>query len=153
MQKIAYSRTFVPMPKRFWSKVQIRTHEMCWIWTGCSSPLGYGRFRLDGKSKVAPRVAWEIENGPVPDRLFVLHRCDNPKCCNPNHLFLGTKKDNSQDMMKKGRDKIHYKKLTPSDIDDIRKSSDKTLAVSIRLGVHPSTVWKIRTNRSWKHIP
>jgi hypothetical protein len=78
----------------------------CIVWTKARSPWGYGRLRRGGRAAGIThthRAAWELANGPIPDGLFVLHRCDNPPCCNVEHLFLGTLEDNTQDMLAKGR--------------------------------------------------
>lgn len=93
---------FVPSV-RFWRKVD-KSGE-CWIWTGARAPppWDYGKFRLDGRAVDAHRVSWEFSYGPIPDGLWVLHRCDVPGCVRPEHLFLGTAQDNSRDMMRKGR--------------------------------------------------
>lgn len=97
---------------RFWSKVSYGPSassmigQECWPWTGAASDEGYGRFLLNGRNGgyvMAHRYAWEQANGPIPDGLFVLHRCDNPRCVNPWHLFLGTKGDNNRDRAAKGR--------------------------------------------------
>jgi hypothetical protein len=72
----------------------------CWPWTGSCTRHGYGKLSA---TEVAHRVAWELTNGPIPSGLCVLHRCDNPPCCNPAHLFLGTRSDNVADMVAKGR--------------------------------------------------
>ena len=88
---------------RFWSCVD-RTGE-CWVWTAYLDPRGYGRFMRTWRSVVqAHRYSWELAHGPIGDpALFVCHRCDNPKCVRPEHLFLGTAKDNTADMIAKGR--------------------------------------------------
>jgi len=91
-----------PLEERFWEKVDVRGPDECWPWTRKHNPKGYGQFRKD-KMVQAHRMAWELTNGPIPDGLDVLHTCDNPPCCNPHHLFLGTNDDNMRDMNSKGR--------------------------------------------------
>ena len=87
---------------RFWTKVE--KTEGCWLWRGALSRKGYGSFRADAiGGRQSHRVAWELTHGPIPDGLFVLHRCDTPRCVNPAHLWLGTAADNSRDMALKGR--------------------------------------------------
>ena len=88
--------------ERFWAKVD--KDGDCWTWMARRQPRGgYGQFQLDGRTRSAHRVAWTLTNGPIPDGLCVLHRCDNPPCVNPEHLWLGTKAENNQDMTEKGR--------------------------------------------------
>jgi len=89
----------------FWSKVDIRGKDECWNWTAGKLPTGYGLFYRKGHSKFTHRIAWEFVNGIIPDGMLVCHHCDNPACCNPAHLFLGTDFDNMSDMIKKGRDR------------------------------------------------
>ncbi|WP_083195220.1 HNH endonuclease signature motif containing protein [Pararhodobacter sp. CCB-MM2] len=91
---------------RFWSKVNVpankMVHRMCWPWTG-STAKGYGQLWV-GKTNVrAHRLAYEIANGPVPVDLMVRHKCDNPLCCNPAHLEVGTHEENMRDKAVRGR--------------------------------------------------
>lgn len=86
---------------RFWKRVKRRTKTQCWPWLGPADP--YGRIRIDGRRWSTHRLSWWIHFGEIPKGLSVLHSCDNPPCCNPNHLWLGTTKDNMADMSKKGR--------------------------------------------------
>lgn len=124
------------LPDRFWSKVDIGDPDECWEWQAYRFPSGraglmYGRFGLDGKSVTAHRVAYLLTRGAVADDLFVLHKCDNPPCCNPAHLFAGTARDNAADRDRKGRyiKGLSYRgpenaraKLTDTEIAEIRRT-------------------------------
>ena len=90
--------------ERFWNKVMkiVETDE-CWEWIAFKNKDGYGLFGYNGKNQKAHRVSWQLHNGPIPDGLCVLHKCDNPSCVNPNHLFLGTNADNIKDRVNKNR--------------------------------------------------
>ena len=92
--------------KRFSEKIKFNPETECWDWTAATYNDGYGIFRLSGAGGGvcrAHRFSWEAYNGKIPEGLCVLHKCDNRKCVNPKHLFLGTKKDNTHDMISKNR--------------------------------------------------
>ena len=92
------------MIDRFWNKVQKGNKNSCWNWLGAKNPKGYGLLGIQYPERRSHRFSWYLHNGKIPKKLFVLHSCDNPSCVNPNHLFLGTAQDNTNDMIKKGRD-------------------------------------------------
>lgn len=95
--------------RRFWVKVEIKSEDECWNWTAFKNKQGYGRFGSSSCRCVnAHRVSWTIAFGPIPEGHFVCHRCDNPSCVNPKHLFTGTRQDNVDDMVIKKRSR-HFK--------------------------------------------
>lgn len=81
----------------------------CIEWRGAKTGFGYGKRKINGKSLMTHRLAWERANGPIPNGMCVLHRCDNPPCINPDHLFIGTHGDNNRDCYQKGRRRIASK--------------------------------------------
>lgn len=94
-----------PVDVRFWMNVDRSEPEVCWEWRGTSFVgMGYGVFQAFDEQR-AHRVAWVLTHGPIPKGMLVCHRCDNPPCCNPGHLFLGTDGDNMADMVAKGRNR------------------------------------------------
>lgn len=146
------------LEERFWKKVDRRRDEDCWHWMGTRiPPWGHGRIMgRDGRTVLAHRVAWELERGPIPAGLFVCHRCDNPPCVNPAHLFLGTHLDNMQDMARKHRGAIGERngqaKLSQSQVLEIRDLLRNGLAgtdIADRFGVSKSLVSLIKRGRLW----
>lgn len=125
--------TRISPEKRFWTKVSIPVDKsQCWEWIGAKDPNGYGRFNLGGKKGptiLAHRFAYELANAGMSEGLHVCHRCDNPGCVNPSHLFLGTHQDNMKDMLEKGRsqhvphpgEQAGNHKLTTSQVRIIRE--------------------------------
>jgi hypothetical protein len=128
----------------------------CTLWVGMVSRFGYGRMKIDGRRIGAHRVAWELANGPIPDGLFVCHKCDVRRCVNPDHLFLGTQADNMADRNSKGRqvrgEKMHWAKLTPDAIEEIRTGGRDAIALATKFGISRNHIYNIRNRRSWRHV-
>lgn len=152
--------------ERFMEKVEMIPISGCWLWTGALiKSTGYGRFGI-GKRKVeyAHRASWILFNGKIPDEKFVCHHCDTPACVNPNHLFIGSAKDNSQDALNKGR-MVHptieqrpraedqpMAKLTNDQVRFIRESKEKTKILAATYGVNPSCISRIRLYQTYKSV-
>lgn len=101
------------LSERFWSKVSKKEENECWEWNGTKHISGYGILRVNGKNEYSHRIGYQIMIGTISKNLFVLHSCDNPSCCNPKHLWLGTYKDNSDDMIRKRRRRSDKGELNP----------------------------------------
>lgn len=146
---------------RFWEKVERHGPDGCWGWLAAKDKNGYGVFYLSSSKKNMPahRFSYELHIGPIPDGMFVCHHCDNPPCCNPNHLFLGTIADNHADMCRKGRLRYgvghHNSKLTDGDVMDIRaalSAGQNQYDVAVRYGVSQSIISTIWTGKAWLHV-
>jgi hypothetical protein len=152
-----------PITETFWEKVDIKEPDKCWEWKAALYKSGYGQIWQNGKMRRAHRVSWEITYGHIPIGLNVCHICDNRKCVNPSHLFLGTYLDNNLDKIRKGRtnrrertsDMKYRTKLTESDIVQIRSLAEDGMPqreIAKRFGVsHPSIGYIVRREQ-WKHI-
>ena len=146
---------------RFWSNVRQLTSNQCWFWTASTCSDGYGHLRVDGHLVGAHRVSWLLAFGRIPDKACVLHRCDNPPCVNPKHLFLGTHQDNTDDKYTKRRGR-HFSgsenrnsKLTEEQVLQIRQSLDQGVSrqlLSVRYGVTPQNIYRIEKRLTWKHL-
>lgn len=150
---------------RFWSKVRIAGPDDCWEWQLGRLPAGYGYFRLSGKKFYAHRFAYEIAYEPIQAGMSILHRCDNPPCCNPIHLCCGTQKDNVRDAIAKNRfvmpphlwgENNHRAKLTAMQIKQIRvlaSSGQLThLDLAKMFGVSRSNIQMIVAGKTWDRL-
>lgn len=158
------------LEQRFWSKVDKTSSPTgCWLWTGYRNPKGYGRFgptkKIDAYSH---RVSYEMHKGPIPAGLLVCHRCDNPPCVNPKHLFTGTMQDNVDDMMSKGRhifqkfpekhprgENAGPSKLTAEKVQAIHQlldQGDSQQKIAVKFGVSQGLISHIKLGHSWKHL-
>lgn len=144
--------------RSFWRRV-IRTDGNCWEWSGSKDRDGYGQVILAGHTWRAHRIAWMLTYGEITSKEHVLHKCDNRSCINPDHLFLGDPKINSDDAVAKGR-KIMSRKgenhgralLTEDLVRKIRNSPELPSVLSRQLGVHLCTIIAARLGRTWKHV-
>ena len=136
----------------------------CIEWSGPRNDDGYGRVSINGMRHYAHRVAWVQAHGPIPDGLCVLHRCDNPPCCNVAHLFLGTRRDNAKDRHRKGRTRTGHltgsahgmAKLDEESVAAIRRkrAEGKTIAsIGKEYGVSDVTVSLICRRKTWRQSP
>lgn len=140
--------------ERFWSKIEPLGD--CWLWKNWRDRQGYGRFRMNGITKLAHRVSYELHVGPIQNGMCVLHRCDTPACVSPAHLFLGTHADNIDDCIAKGRkargERHGRAKLTSADVLEIRASTGKISDIAKRYGVSDATISHVRLRLNWKHV-
>lgn len=160
-----------PLADRFWEKVDRRGPRECWPWKSRSNVRGYGYLQRGGRNGgriLAHRLSWELHRGSIPDGLEVCHECDNPPCCNPAHLFLGTQADNNADAVAKGRARFTFAerpeltsgeanvhaKLTAQRVNEIRALRAAGLSqreIAERFGVTRQNIRAIVRKLTWRN--
>lgn len=149
--------------ERFEDKFIPEPNSGCWLWIANAFPSGYGQIKAKGKPRLAHRVSWELYNGPIPEHdsyhgICVCHKCDNPSCVNPDHLFLGTQSDNVADQVKKGRtnppkgESQVNAKLTEADVLAIRADPRTYREIAPDYGITHPHVSDIKNRKRWRHI-
>lgn len=158
-----YSKDCTP-EMRFWARVNKNTPSGCWIWTGCVDKWGYGDISYLGKHVQAHRLSWRLLRGE-PTGFHVLHKCNTPPCCNPDHLYLGTDADNTEDKRKAGTILLGEKAvgavLSNAIVIEARKlywckgkgKGSNIVELAAKFKVPKGSLYCAITRRSWKHIP
>lgn len=147
----------LPLKESLLAKIAINADTGCWDWMAAKR-RGYGMLGIGGgRTRPAHRISYEIHRGPIPDQLFVCHRCDNPGCVNPAHLFLGTHAENMADRFAKQRQargvSIGTAKLTEEDVIAIRSSVGETqMQIAERFNIKQPQVSEIRLGNAWAHV-
>lgn len=148
-----------PIRERLLSKIAVDEITGCWNWVPPLHHSGYATLHADGRTRRAHRVSYEVHCGPIPDGMCVCHRCDNPKCINPEHLFLGTTAENVADRESKGRhnspkgEEHGCAKLTDQEVIAIRRESGAShREIAAKYGVSRTTVTEVRSGVRWKHV-
>lgn len=121
----------------------------CWMWTGSTNKQGYGQIRFGGKLRLSTHVSLDLFSNGLPDGMCALHKCDTPLCVNPDHLFVGTQKDNMKDMSSKGRANGGSRKMTIEQVKTIRSSKQTQTSIASEYGLTQSAVSRILNNKTW----
>jgi hypothetical protein len=131
----------------------------CWNWSGMQNPKGYGQVKRDGKFYFTHRYSWMLHRGEIPEKMVICHKCDNRLCCNPKHLFMGTQKDNQQDMKAKGRhvygERSPHSKLKTADVQliyEMYESGIGTILIAKKFKVTKNLAWLIVNGKAWEHL-
>jgi len=152
----------VPVGTPFSERIHLCSKEEkngCWEWQLGISKVGYGKIKINGKTGLAHRVSYQSFVGDIPNNLQVCHHCDNRKCVNPNHLFLGTAKENKQDAMRKGRIPFgsnHGRAIIAENdiatIKERRRQGETYKAIGDSYGISLHAIWSIVKGRNWRHV-
>lgn len=128
----------------------------CWLWTGARDKDGYGAFAFHGKMRRAHRVSLQLEGVTIPPGHYACHKCDNPSCVNPSHLYPGSPTDNMRDAVERDRvtsgERNHHAKLTEADVKFIRSSEEACGVLARRFGVTHGAVSMARSGKTWRHV-
>ncbi len=155
----------MPRPRPIYERfmAQVLKTETCWLWQGRLTNRGYGQISTggrDGKILSAHRASWELHFGPIPEGMVVCHHCDNRRCVNPRHLFLGTEEQNKRDMIRKHRNAIGERngraKLTEATVREMRdrfaQGGVTKTELARQYGIHRWTAIQILNGSAWKHL-
>lgn len=159
-QSRQYRVGYPDLEERFHSKYVRGADSQCWEWRGARREFGHGIITRNGRVEVASRIALELATGePAPDGMLACHRCDNPPCVNPKHLYWGTRQDNANDAVARSRYALGsdrpQARLIESNVADIkrRRAAGETIAeLSREFGVSQPTIRSITTGKKWKHV-
>lgn len=146
------------LDKKFWPKIDSSGPGGCWLWTGGRTGPGYGALSIDGAYVYAHRASYEIHHGPIKEGMCVCHHCDVPACVNPEHLFLGTHRDNMRDKAAKGRvnaargEDSGMAKLTKEDVLSIRADRRLQRTIAADYGISQPLVSMVKGRKLWSHV-
>lgn len=150
-------RQALPLRDRIARRIDVDEVTGCWNWRAPLDREGYGCITVAKKKQRAHRVSYEVYRGEIPAGLLICHRCDNRRCVNPGHFFLGTIADNNKDMTEKGRLVVVDRKLTPADVIDLRRREAvrpvNRRVEAQRLGCDPSTLRSAIKGRTFAYLP
>jgi len=156
--------------ERFWKRIKTGNPDECWPWSGAHNEHGYGSVCKDGVLRKAHRVAWELTFGKIPEGKWVLHKCDNPPCCNPNHLYIGTIVENTKDAIERKRFRSgdqHWMKKHIGSANPNTKLKEETVRlvlleasqkllnanqISKKFNIPRTTLRRIIDRVTWKHV-
>lgn len=160
----AQHKTRKTLEERFMEKVCIDASTGCWVWNACYRKTGYGAFGIGNYVDYAHRAAWRIYKGDIPESMYVCHKCDVRGCVNPDHLFIGTAKENMQDASKKGRVKLPAASYASNENHQVAKlTNEQVLLIRSKKEIRPSVfakkfgvtyhaIWMVRTHRTFRDV-
>lgn len=144
-----------------WKRIELNTipepNSGCWLWAGATTKAGYGLISVKNKRNYVHRLSYQINCHEIPENMCILHKCDTPSCCNPDHLSIGSIQDNNSDMVKKRRhclgEKQGKSKLLAKDVLEIRKSNKPLIELAKTYNVSIAAVCQAKSGKRWGHLP